>query len=156
MRLASLFLALLVLPLAALAGSPDQSGSLRERMSPADFHAAGLDKLSAEELARLDAWIAAHPTTRTKMVNASGQPVFYTDKQKRTTIQAHLVGSFDGWSGHNLVTLDNGQQWKQIGSDQPACGRAEAPAVKVKPSLFGGWLMYVDGCNGSVHVERVK
>ncbi|OZB59774.1 MAG: hypothetical protein B7X33_05090 [Lysobacterales bacterium 13-68-4] len=156
MRLAPVFLALFALPLAVLAGSTDPSASLRGRMSPADFHAAGLDKLSADELAHLDAWLAAHPTTRTKVVDASGQPVFYTDKQKRTAIEAHLVGRFDGWNGRNLMTLDNGQQWKQVGSDQPACGSADAPAVKVKPSLFGGWLMYVDGCNGSVHVERVK
>ena len=156
MRLAPVFLALLTLPLSALAGSPDQAASLRDRMSTTDFHTAGLDKLSADELAHLDAWLAAHPTTRTKLVSASGQPVFYTDKQKRTTIEAHLVGRFDGWNGRNLVSLDNGQQWKQVGSDQPACGSADAPAVKVKPSLFGGWLMYVNGCNGSAHVERVK
>ncbi|MCP1373626.1 hypothetical protein [Dyella lutea] len=156
MRLAPLFSALLALPVAALAASPDQTTPLRDRMSAADFHTAGLDKLSADELAHLDAWLAAHPTTRTKMVTSNGQPVFYTDKEKRAAIETHLVGHFDGWSGHNLMTLDNGQQWKQVGSDQPACGSASAPAVKVKPSLFGGWLMYVDGCNGSVHVERVK
>ena len=156
MRLATVLVALLALPLAALAGSPDQAASLRQRMSAADFRAAGLDKLSADELAHLDAWLAAHPSTGSRVVDASGKPGFYAGKQKRSAVEAHLVGNFSGWSGHDVVTLDNGQQWKQIGADEPACGSAEAPAVKVKPSLFGGWLMYVDGCNDSVHVERVK
>lgn len=156
MRLASLLVALLlVMPVAASAQTEPPS-SLRERMGETEFRAAGLGKLSPEELKQLEAWLAAHPHTETKLVSASGKPVFYAASNKRAAFEAHIAGHFAGWTGRNLITLDNGQQWRQIGSDQPACGSSDNTVVKVKPSLFDSWLMYVKGCNGSVHVERVK
>ena len=145
--------ALLAAPLLASA----QQAPLQQRMSPDAFKAAGLDKLTPQELQNLDAWLADHdgkPATR--VVDKSGAPVFYPDSHQRTAVDAHIVGHFDGWSGHNRVTLDNGQQWKQIGDDHPLCGASENPTVTIKPSLFGNWLAYVQGCNDMVHVRRVQ
>lgn len=156
MRLATLLLTLLfAAPLAVLAQT-ESPASLRERMGDTEFQAAGLGKLSPAELARLEAWLTAHPRTETKLVSASGKPVFYVASSKRAAFEAHVAGHFAGWTGRNLITLDNGQQWRQVGSDQPACNSSDNAVAKVKPSLFGSWLMYVKGCNGSVHVERVK
>ncbi len=151
----------LLLPalLALLCGRPAQAqqvAGLQQRMSASEFKAAGLDKLSPQELANLDRWLAGHGKVVTRVVSTSGKPVFYTDESKRRPINAHIVGHFGGWSGHNLVTLDNGQQWQQIGSDQPYCGASDNPVAKIKPSLFGNWLMYVNGCNDSVHVRRQR
>lgn len=156
MRLTPLLLALLLAAPLAVMAQTESPSSLRERMGNTEFQAAGLGKLSPTELARLEAWLAAHPRTETKLVSASGKPVFYAASNKRAAFEAHIAGHFAGWTGRNLITLDNGQQWRQIGSDQPACGGSDNAVVKVKPSLFGSWLMYVKGCNGSVHVERVK
>jgi hypothetical protein len=33
---------------------------------------------------------------------------------------------------------------------------ADNPSVKIKPALMGSWLMFVNGCNDTVHVERVN
>jgi hypothetical protein len=147
---------LLVLPLCGLSVHAQQANGLQQRMSSDEFKAAGLDKLSPQELANLDNWLSAHGKVTTKMVDASGKPVFYADKAKRSKINAHIAGHFDGWHGNDQFVLDNGQAWKQVGSDAPACMTSDNPAVKVKPSLMGNWLMYVDGCNGDVHVERVR
>ncbi|WP_108472769.1 hypothetical protein [Rhodanobacter thiooxydans] len=147
---------LLALSLGCLSVQAQQANGLQQRMSDAEFKAAGLDKLSAQELQNLDDWLSKHGKTTTKMVDTSGQPVFYEPKQKRSKFNARLVGHFSGWHGHDEFTLDNGQSWKQIGSDAPDCMSADNPAVKVKPSLFDSWLMYVDGCNGSVHVRRTR
>jgi len=38
------------------AAPPEMSGSIKEMMSPEEFKAAGLNKLSADEIQRLDAW----------------------------------------------------------------------------------------------------
>jgi len=152
LRLALLTAALFAAPMLACA----QQAPLQQRMSPEAFKAAGLDKLTPQELQNLDAWLADHnakPVTR--VVDSSGAPVFYPDSKKRAAVDAHIVGHFPGWSGHNLVTLDNGQQWKQIGDDHPMCGATDNPTVKIKPSLFGNWLAYVQGCNDMVHVRRM-
>ncbi len=147
---------LLALPLAGAPAHAQQGDGLRQRMSAADFKAAGLDRQTPEELAHLDAWLDAHPVVKTRMVSSSGKPVFYADDAKREKIDTRIKGHFGGWSGQSEFTLDNGQVWKQSSSDAPQCMSAENPKVKLKPSLFGAWLMYVDGCNGDAHVERVR
>jgi hypothetical protein len=147
---------LLALPLCGVSVHAQQATGLQQRMSDAEFKAAGLDKLSPQELANLDHWLSTHGKVTTKVVDASGKPVFYAGKAKRSKINAHIVGHFDGWHGNDQFTLDNGQVWKQVSSDAPSCMSANNPAVKVKPSLMNSWLMYVDGCNGDVHVERTR
>jgi len=42
--------------------------SVEERMSQSEFHAAGLDKLSPEELKTLDEWLRTHYATTTTYV----------------------------------------------------------------------------------------
>lgn len=135
----------------------EQFSSLEERMSQGEFHAAGLDKLSPDELKALDAWLQTHYGTQTTYVTPSGQPVFYPKESARETIDAHIVGEFTGWYGQNVFTLDNGQQWKQAESTSYRCGKFENPAVTIKPMLLGSWLMYVQPCsNQSVRVTRIK
>lgn len=146
---------LLALPLCCLSVHAQQADGLQQRMSSEEFKAAGLDKLTPQELSNLDHWLRTNKKTVTKIVDSSGKPVFFT-QGKRHKFDAHLVGHFGGWQGQSEVTLDNGQVWKQVGSETPPCMTADHPAVKVKPSLMGNWLMYVHGCNDTVHVERVR
>ena len=148
---------LLVASLCTVAAHAQQaSASLQQRMSSDEFRAAGLDKLSPQELHNLDEWLRTHAKTTTKMVSPSGKPVFYANDDKREKINARIKGHFQGWSGHDEYVLDNGQAWKQVGSDEVSCMTSDSPKTKVKPSLMCNWLMYVSGCNGSVHVERVR
>jgi hypothetical protein len=147
---------LLALPLCCLSVHAQQANGLQQRMSSDEFKAAGLDKLSPQELTNLDNWLSTHSKITTKVVDSSGNPVFYADKAKRSKIIAHITGHFDGWHGHDQVTLDNGQVWKQVSSDAPSCTSADSPNVRINPTLMGNWLMYVNGCNDSVHVERVR
>lgn len=149
----SLLVALLLVPAFVHA---QQYTPLAQRMSEAEFKATGLDRLSPQQLQALDGWLRTHDKPTTRVVDTSGKPVFYPDKAERRTIQAHLAGDFGGWSGDNELTLDNGQRWREIGSDTVSCNSSHAPAVTIRPSLFGNWLMHVDGCDGSAHVKRVR
>lgn len=146
----------LTLSLCGLSVQAQQTGGLQQRMSQAEFDAAGLSKLSPQELQNLDTWLNTHGKVTTKVVDASGAPVFYPGGGKYDKIETHLVGHFDGWHGHNVMTLENGQVWKQVGSDAPACMTSDHPPVKVKPSFMGNWLMYVKGCNDTAHVRRIR
>lgn len=154
MRTRLMLAAALATMIAAMPVLAQQFSSLEERMSANDFKAAGLDKLSPQELQFLDQWLRAHQQTR--MVGANGQPVFYADNQTRGKITTHLVGHFNGWSGNNTFTLDNGQVWKQAESGAYSCPDIDNPEVTVKPMLLGSWLMYVQDCSQSVRVDRVK
>jgi hypothetical protein len=155
--ISSLALILLAATAASAQTQPQSTvPTLEERMSQAEFHAAGLDKLSSEELRQLNAWLQSHGGATTKVVGTNGQPVFYPRESARETVESHLVGNFSGWTGHSVFTLDNGQQWQQAESGAYDSGKLDNPAVKIKPMLLGSWLMYVDGCGCSVRVKRIK
>jgi hypothetical protein len=144
---------------ATLAGAQTQSASnatLEERMSQADFRASGLDHLTPEQLKYLNGWLQSHGAGNAQVVAPNGQPVFYPDSGARDTIESHIVGTFTGWRGKTVFTLDNGQQWKQAESGMYDAGKYEDPVVRIKPMLLGSWLMYVEGCGCSVRVQRVK
>lgn len=164
-------IAALMLAPALLPAFAQQAGNLQERMSAAEFYDAGLNKLSAQELATLNQWLATHEGASTSAAAPAAaavgntaatepaiQPAAGTRRPstKRQAFQAHIVGRFTGFSGDSLISLDNGQQWQQIGDDKPMCNAADNPQVKIKPTLFGNWLIDVPSCNLLVHVQRVK
>jgi hypothetical protein len=142
--------------LGCLSVHAQQADGLQQRMSSDEFKAAGLDKLSPEELRNLDNWLNGHGKVTTRLVTETGAPVFYPKQGKRGKIYAHLVGQFGGWAVGRELKLDNGQVWKQVGDDHPSCMTSDNPSVKIKPALMGSWLMFVSGCNDDAHVERVK
>jgi hypothetical protein len=158
MRLARSLLLLmsvaLAVPVAAFAA--DQYVPLQQRMSPEEFKAAGLDKLSPDELNNLDNWLSGHGKVVTKVVDQSGKPVFYPTTEKAGPVQAHVQGSFTGFTGHTQVTLDNNQVWQQSDSTRVSCMTSENPKIAIRRSLMGNWMAAVDGCNDTAPMSRVK
>ena len=146
----------ILLALASAASAQTAAPTLEERMSQAEFHAAGLDKLSPEELAQLNAWLHAHGGATAVVRGSRGKPVFYPDESERTAIAAHIAGTFTGWRGKTVFKLDNGQEWQQTESGSYSAGEFDNPAVEIKPMILGSWLMSVKGCNCSVRVQRIK
>jgi hypothetical protein len=143
----------------AAAGNAGASGfsSLEERMSQDEFHRAGLDRLSPEELKALNDWLRAHSTTTTVYVTPEGTPAFYGKDSEREAVESRIDGPFTGWYGmHTTFKLENGQEWQQSQSGSAECGHKDHPKVKIKPMLMGTWLMYVESCPDSVRVERTK
>lgn len=158
MRLANTLVVLLLFASAVCAAqTPTQPPTLEERMSAAEKHAAGLDKLTPDELRYLDAWLQSHgglPPPPTGPYSATQR--FYPDDSARQTIDSRIAGDFTGWRGKTEFTLDNGQKWVQAESGSFDTGVIHNPAVKIKPMILGSWLMYVDGCGCSVRVQRIE
>jgi len=157
MRPFSILLPVLLTITAAVAGAQTQPSTLEERMSQADFRAAGLDTLSPEQLKNLNEWLRTHGGAGSgQMVGPGGQPVYYPDDSARDTIESTIAGLFTGWRGKSVFKLENGQEWRQAESGTYDAGKFENPTVRIKPMLLGSWLMYVDGCGCSVRVTRIK
>ncbi|MEO9078292.1 MAG: hypothetical protein ABI268_03170 [Rhodanobacter sp.] len=133
-----------------------ESQNLQQRMSAAEFKAAGLERLSPQELQNLESWLQGHKKTTTKVVDTSGKPVFYAGDKKRSKVTTTIVGHFDGWSKGYEFHLANGQLWTSIDPEPHACTSSENTEVQVKPSLLGTWMMYVPSCYANVHVRRVR
>jgi hypothetical protein len=149
-------LAFLLLATAGFAGAQSQLPTLEERMSQTEFRAAGLDKLSAQELQQLNAWLQTHGGGAGRGGSHGGAAQFYPEDSDRQVVEAHIEGIFNGWRGGTMFTLDNGQQWQQVESGTHSEGKFVNPGVKIKPMMLGSWLMTVDGCGCSVRVQRVK
>ena len=107
---------------AAWAAEEVLSGSIKEMMSPEEFKAAGLNKLSSEQLEKLNAWLQGYRETTEKVTEkktekrvAASQSFFHHDP-----IVSRVDGSFAGLKGHTVIKLEDGTVWKQANLDDHA------------------------------------
>lgn len=149
-----------LLALACCGAVAQDQQDLRTRMGAQDFHAAGLDRLSAQELQHLEQWLAAHPPVappaseaRSARV-AAHAPEAPREKHGREKVESRIAGRFQGWHRGSVLTLENGQQWRVVDSSELVVPDAiEQPAVSVRPGLLGGWNLKVEGYNTQARVE---
>lgn len=163
LRPLALFLVLGCLCGSVSAQAPGGQLPLQQDMTPEEFKAAGLDKLSAEELARLNAWLDRKIGIETDKAAAQAKQKVEDDSRgffnfgSTEPVVAHIVGEFRGFARGREYTLDNGHVWKQIDEASLVGVRKTNPGVKVTPSLIGNaWYMAIDGYNTRAKVQRVK
>ena len=70
-------------------------------------------------------------------------------------IKSRFAGRFEGWSGHTLFPLENGQVWRQVESDKLTWS-ADNPMITISKGVFGSFRLGVEGVNKTVRVERIK
>ena len=94
--------------------------------------------------------------TSEEPVGASGEPAGEqsSKKGKLPAIHSRIRGEFNGWDGHTLFALENGQVWQQRVSGLYRY-RANSPAVTVIKGRFGYYLI-VDKTKRQVGVKRVQ
>lgn len=154
-----LLLAALALPLSAQQGSRP----IEQEMTPEQFKAAGLDKLTPEELANLNAWLGRKISAETQ--RAAAQEKQRLEQENRgfwpfgssEPIVSRIVGEFRGFQMGRVYTLENGQVWKQVEPATLAGVRMTNPQVTLKPAAIGTWwYMKVEGYNTFAKVQRIK
>ena len=161
--------ALLLLALAPLAWgqqAPPLSANVEQQMSAEEFKAAGLDKLSAQELATLNAWLqhkVVQETTKAVEVAKEEGRKEVKDKNRgffdfgsTEAIESSIVGEFNGFADGKRYTLANGQVWEQVEPATLAGVRKTNPEVSIKPGVFNNWFLKIKGYNTSAKVRRVK
>ena len=148
-----------LLPLATSALAQQK---IEQQMSYEQFKASGLDKLSAGELANLNAWLEDKLEVETaKAVEGARQEPGddrrgLTERESRDPVAAAITGAFTGFGKGRQYTLDNGQVWQQI-DEASLSAKLDNPKVRITPSLLGGaWYLAVDGYNTRAKVQRVK
>lgn len=143
---------------------------LQQAMSAEEFRAAGLDKLSAEELARLNTWLDRRVEQQTTAAVAAAVEQARDEGRREVVeenrgffhfgsqepIEAAVVGEFTGFGSRKRYTLDNGQVWQQVDSATLAGVRKTNPRVRIRPGALGAWWMSVDGYNTQAKVQRVE
>ncbi|MEO8367331.1 MAG: hypothetical protein ABI538_14120 [Pseudoxanthomonas sp.] len=153
-------------PLAWAQPSTPLTANVEQQMSADEFKAAGLDKLSAQELAALNAWLQHKVVQETSKAVATAkeegrkevkeQNRGFFDFGSAEPIASILVGEFKGFAKGRKYTLQNGQVWEQIEPASLEGVRRTDPKVTIKPGMFNNWFMRIDGYNTAAKVRRIK
>lgn len=156
---------------------------LREELAASTFEKSGLSKLSAEELATLNAAVSeiigeresekrvalkdeVRAEVEAELQIPQGEDRFGFESVKNRVrelfqnegpdvIESRITGEFRGWSGKTKFNLDNGQVWQQTQPDTFYVN-VNNPKVRIRRGMFGSYLLNIDGFNSSVKVERVQ
>jgi hypothetical protein len=149
--------------------NPDQSKpsrSLEENMRPEEFKAAGLDKLSEDELQHLDAYLQGYRQSAQKKAAEQAQAKANEEIKKATeqaqakaneeikanaasrkidSLVSRVDGNIDGIKGHTMIRLEDGSVWKQANADDHFHAQVtdHPPAVVFRTSF--GYKMRIEG-----------
>lgn len=124
---------------------------IRETMTPEEFTASGLDKLSPAELEYLDAWLKGYRHTAEKKAAekataevtakvSSAKPRLPTD-----AMFSRVDGTLGPLTGRTIIKLQDGTTWKQANAEDRYRPRVtDHPTVMVSHSAFG-YKMQIEG-----------
>jgi len=122
-------------------------------MTPEEFKAAGLEKLSPGELAKLNAWLQGD---REKILKkAEKKAAEREEKAKQSLIVSRINGTWNGVVPGEIIQLEDGSKWKLANKDEHYGGFADHPAVAVWKAGFFGWKMRVSKI-AEFYVNEVK
>jgi hypothetical protein len=142
--LAAVFLA------AGVACAQEEAADIQKMMSPGEFKGAGLNKLSSEELERLNAWLKGYRETAVKAAETKATK---EGRRKIDVIVSRVVGPFYGLTGNTIITLEDGSKWKQAnkndrnkgpGLENLGCAVFNAGLFGYKMRIQGTQDFYVD------------
>ena len=77
-----------------------------------------------------------------------------TEEAKVERITARVVGEFRGWQGGTYFPLENGQVWRQVGTDIYELPPVPQAEVEIVPSSNGYWRLNYGG--GWITVKRLQ
>lgn len=154
----ALVLAASIVPAAALQAA--SFSTLEERMSAAEFRSAGLEKLSPEELAALNDWLAKNGANRGSMATPAEDRRGLREAPSPSTrgpVTSRLVGESTGWTYGTVFRLENGQVWRSVDRESRLTGvRLTNPSVEIRQGLMGNWRLKFADYNTTTQVERVE
>jgi len=94
-------------------------------MTPEEFKAAGLQKLSPEELAKLNAWLQGY---REQVVQKTEKKASErAERDKKSLIVSRINGTWGGIGPGMVIVLEDGTKWKLANKDEHYGGFADHP-----------------------------
>jgi hypothetical protein len=130
----------------ASAAPPEMSGSIKEMMSPEEFKAAGLNKLSADEIQKLDAWLQGYRQVTEQAAEKKATAKASAESHaKMDLLVSRVDGTFQGLTGRTIIRLEDGTVWKQANADDRYRPKVtDHPAAAVIHGVFG-YKMRIEG-----------
>jgi hypothetical protein len=134
----------------------EASGGIQEMMSAEEFKAAGLNKLTPDELQKLDAWLQGYrQVTEQKAEKVASARAAKIEKTKMDLLVSRVDGTFYGLTGRTIIRLEDGTVWKQANADDRYRPKVtDHPAAVVVHGIFG-YKMQVEGTQ-EFYVDPVR
>lgn len=126
-------------------------------LTPAQFKAAGLAKLTRAELDSLNAFVWRFTLAVTQLAAQVSQAPLEPAGPlggSPAVIESRIDGQFNGWEGETIFKLVNGQIWQQA-SYAYRYHYAYSPKVLIFRS-GAQYKMKVEGMEGEISVRRLK
>lgn len=155
------------LALASMAAHAQDAGyqPIEQRMSAEVRKASGVDAMTPEQLAALNAFLRSEQSQQVEVVREQikGERKGFTSTlfgggKDEEPIVSKIVGEFGGWDSGKVFTLANGQRWRVIDTPMyyvPKRSYSTDPAVSITPSLMGSWRLQVEGHSVRAKVKRI-
>jgi len=127
----------------ARAAREKMSDDIQQIMTPEEFKAAGLNKLSPDELAKLNAWLQGYRQVTEQA--AEKKATARASRTKLDVLVSRVDGTFNGLTGRTIIRLEDGTVWKQANPDDRFRPKnPDHPAAAVVHGIFG-YQMQVEG-----------
>ena len=138
------------------AAREEASGGIQQAMTPEEFKAAGLNKLSSQELEKLNAWLQGYREVAEKAAEKKATARAATvERAKMDLLVSRVDGTFNGLTGRTVIRLEDGTVWKQANADDRYRPRVtDHPGAVVIHGIFG-YKMQVEGTQ-EFYVDPVR
>ncbi len=155
------FIALLAVLCVGAAQAQQGFSTIEERMTGKEFTDAGLDKLSAAELATLNEWLRSHSVATLANENQEYSDVRGFENQHMASLDgsdvvSRIKGEFSGWSGNTVFELENGMVWEQTEASTFHVPATTSAVAVIEKGVFNSWRLRIEGYNRDVRVKRVE
>lgn len=159
-RSAAVLLSLAALAAGGTVHAQADFSTLEERMTEAEFRAAGLDRLTPEELANLNAWLARRNVTTRPAPTGGGEGFkpdgLFGDSGDRGRVVSRATSNQDEIGVGTTIALENGQSWRITDGSLSLSGGLAGRTVTIEPAMLGSWLLKVEGYNRPLRATRVR
>ncbi len=132
------------------------SGDIQQIMTPQEFKAAGLSKLSPDELAKLNAWLQGYrEVTEQAAEKKASARAAKVERTKMDVLVSRVDGTFYGLTGRTIIRLEDGTAWKQANADDRYRSKVtDHPGAAVIHGVFG-YRMRIEGTQ-EFYVDPVR
>ena len=139
---------------------------LEQRLSAEQLRATGLDTLTPEQLALLNALLDEQATATVQAVRAEAKADAAAGTQRDPDpsrfigladepIASRAKGTISGWEPGTEFVLENGQVWKVLKGKLRLDAPRESPEILVVPGIAGRWFLQVDPELPKARVYRI-
>jgi len=151
----------MLLSIASAAADKDPP-NVKSLMTPEDYSASGLDKLTDAEREHLSEWVERYregavigPVVAKRPSQMTEEEKVEAKKARETEIVAKVIPAFTGWSGKTIFRLDNGQVWQQRQPGKVRYAGTDSTVI-ISQNIMGKYILKHQDTGRAVGVQRVN